>query len=128
MPPAGALDGWRREKGERSRRNQRVRSFSILEHFFASVSAWRVNPGRRLQLESLKSETPCELVKLWRQSLIKDEFARDGAKDAKGNFFFAGFAPSREPWSEATPREGIVQKRRTLFACASLPRGGTEAK
>jgi hypothetical protein len=52
----------------------------------------------------LKSETPCEQVKFWRQSLTKEEFAREGAKDAKANFFFAGFAPSREPWSEARPR------------------------
>jgi hypothetical protein len=39
--------------------------------------------------------------------LVKEELAREGAKDAKANlyFYFAGFAPSREtPWSEASPR------------------------
>jgi hypothetical protein len=44
----------------------------------------------------LKSETPCERVEFWRQSRAPEEFAREGAKDAKANFFFAGFAPSRE--------------------------------
>jgi hypothetical protein len=36
--------------------------------------------------------------KFWPQSLTQEDFAREGAKDAKANFFFAGFAPSREPW------------------------------
>jgi hypothetical protein len=54
-------------------------------------------------LDSLKSETPCEQVKFWRQSLAKEEFAREGAKDAKANVFFAGFAPAREP-GQARPR------------------------
>jgi hypothetical protein len=56
---------------------------------------------------SSKSETLCEQVKFWRQSLTQEEFAREGAKDAKAKLyiFFAGFAPSHEtPWSEASPR------------------------
>jgi hypothetical protein len=48
-------------------------------------------------LDFLQCETPCEQVKFWRQSLAREEFAREGAKAAKTNFFFASFASAREP-------------------------------